>query len=462
MLKAKVRLSLKKNGILLLFLTFLIVGFISSSQLSLLSDLKQEARTGDFGAVDLFNLGINPWAQERPPEYKQKIAELSSSLSDLCMEGRGEDEAVRCLFKELQGLAEKNGARLGLDVVVALAEDHAYLNNHSHDLSHVVGFGALRYNYPITETTENIDGLTAVEVNLIDRMGRALVDCYSWGVMGCMHGVIEAGLGGVPADRRTQAARRACLANPFVQSNQVFVNHCLHWLGHGMAIFTNQGLLETLKICESLDPDFSSENVQLCLSGVFHAGVSPGRTDEEDWYLHNIQKVYNKDDIYYPCRDIPEKFATACYAALPGRVGGYGLEKLYEACHNIPEPNKEKKDEYLKVCYDTVSNILLYTVEHKADNIIETCRQYSDKEYLKYCYAGAVRYLILRTPLKNNNTPYEICEKIEADAKSACYKSLGAVVNETYYNEQILKEYCDKVKESEYRKDCLSRGTPGS
>lgn len=229
---------------------------------------------------------FNPWSSYRPPAYKKAIAKIADTGLHCLQDGPDNQNWVPCLYAFLDEISARYGARVGLDVAVHLAEIDPRVNQNSHDLAHIVGNGSLAFDYQVSE--KEYTGTNLV----IQRMGRALADCHSWGVMGCMHGVIEAGFLHIPDDQRTSAVIEACLENPSIQGNQVFVNHCLHWLGHGIVLYTSDTLEQILATCESLDPNFNSNEVQLCLSGVFHAGSDLGNFEE--LYKDNLYKVFSE------------------------------------------------------------------------------------------------------------------------------------------------------------------------
>lgn len=252
------------------------------------------------------------------------------------------------------------------------------------------------------------------------------------------------------------------MENPLIQETQYYINQCLHWFGHGMAIFADVPLKETLALCDGLSDNFLSDDVQLCLSGVFHAGSQPGSVDGD--LDHNIENVWREDDPYYPCGDIEEKFRGHCYSHVPGRTQTADLADDFKGCDNIPEPDPVKKDDYIRRCYDSAANSLLIqhlnqphlSDEEKITQIIESCRAYSDKEYVRFCYAGTARYWVLFDPLLTNKNPFQLCRKVEEEAKAACYSNIGFGNNENYYSEEILREYCAN-SEPAYVESCLNK-----
>lgn len=365
-----------------------------------------------------------------------------------CFELKKEDQP-QCLDIALRIFTKEKGIRATLDVIEPLSQQFTHLLVWSHPFAHSIGGEGLEY-------------YKAKGVSFESQIGRALIECDGFGAFGCYHGVIEKGLSYLKPQERTQVIRKACLEDPFIQKSQYFINQCLHWFGHGMAIFTYQTLNQTLAACEGLSDNFESDEVQLCLSGVFHAGSVPGNAD--DRLLHNVANVWKDDDPYYPCLEIEEKFRGHCYSHAAGRTLSNDLAVNFRTCDNIPEPDPAKKLDYVKRCYDSAANTLLAQTlanpdisdKEKVEKVVSDCRTYSHKGYRRFCYAGAARYWVLRDPLVNNTHPFEICKNAEEDAKPACYANVGFGNNENYYSKDILQKYCQN-SEPEYRKYCLQK-----
>lgn len=405
--------NIRKTLVLLVFFCFIIVGYIFS----------------------LGNL-----------EGQGKMFWTKKAQSCMTLEG---SEQVQCLDDLLKGITESEGIKVALGIIEPLSQQFTYLLQWSHPFAHSIGGYGLAY-------------YAKQGVPLESQIGRALVDCDGYGAFGCYHGAIEVGLSYLSPEDRARVIRKACMEDPLIQSAQYFVNQCLHWFGHGLAVFTYNTLEETLAMCDGLNEEFNSDEVQLCLSGVFHAGSVPGESDEK--FLHNVANVWKEGDPYYPCLDIEEKFRGHCYSHAAGRTLSSDLEINFKTCDDIPEPDPIKKLDYVERCYDSAANTLLaqtlmkvdLTNEEKVKEIVSNCKTYARDEYRPFCYAGAARYWVLRDPLLNNINPFEICKKVEENAKPACYANIGFGNNENYYSEEKLREYCNN-SEPKYRGACLEK-----
>jgi len=355
----------------------------------------------------------------------------------------------QCLDDVLRNVAKSKGIRAALDIVEPLSQEKPYMLVWSHPFAHSIGGEGIAY---YEKTSQGLEA----------QIGQALVSCDGYGAFGCYHGVIETGLSLLPPEDRPSVIRKACMENPLIGAKQYFINQCLHWFGHGLAIFSFNTLEETLGACADLSKNFLHDDVQLCLSGVFHAGTVPGESDDE--FLHNVSRVLKKDDPYYPCLEIEEKFRGHCYSHAAGRTLSNDLSLNFRTCDNIPEKDAAKKSDYVRRCYDSAANTLLARAlqnpdksrEKRIEQIIQDCKGHTKEAYRRFCYGGAARYWVLRDPLLTNAGPFELCRHVEESGKSVCYGSIGFGNNENYYSQKILEEYC-KQSEPGYLSACMSK-----
>lgn len=365
-----------------------------------------------------------------------------------CLELPGNNDQSKCLNDFLSGTTIKHGVKPALKVIETLSTNNSRLLQWAHPFSHTIGRSGLKFYMD--------KGLT-----LAGAMGRSLVECDGYGAFGCYHGVIEVGLSRLKVSERTPVIRQACLEDPLIQSSQYYINQCLHWFGHGAAIFANMTLDDALEACNGLSPNFQSDEVQLCLSGLFHAGSAPGESDDE--LLHNISNVYKEGEPYYPCSDVEEKYRAHCYGHAFGRARAKTPAEGFKVCDGIPETDPRKREVYVRACYDSAANYWLeltlaekITDEEKIDKMVAGCRDFSSPQFRKYCYGGVSRYWVLRDPLITNLKPFSFCRKVEEESKSTCYGAIGFGNNENYYSEEKIRNYCGNA-EKEYFYDCLSK-----
>ncbi len=363
-----------------------------------------------------------------------------------CLKEKGQPKIFACTNSVLRHIARTYGAGVGLAVIEPASQKNSMLLNLGHDLAHTIGNNALFFSYGMGEGVREIS-----EDALIQKMGKVIVDCDGWGSFGCYHGVIEVALSRFSPTERTSMIKKACLENPLVLSKQYYLNQCMHWFGHGMAIFTEQTLDETLAMCESVSPNFSSDEVQLCISGVFHAGALPGTSDET--YLGNVSRVYNRENVYFPCLEVAERFRGHCFSHTVGRAHTGDLGVMMRACEGIPESDATKKRDYVQLCYESIGNNLLINNNFTAQGVANSCNTLAGSAYLGFCYGGAARYSGLRDPLLNNLLPFAICKEAPLGAKKTCYALTGFANFENYKSKSVLIQYCAHAEDG-YRKAC--------
>ena len=364
-----------------------------------------------------------------------------------CLANKDGRELFKCVNSVMRTVSSTHGARIALEIIEDVSQKHPTLQGWGHDLSHTIGDNALYAGTGLRSGRVIKD-----ESVLITQIGKTIVDCDGWGSFGCYHGVIETGMAHIAPEDRARVVRKACLENPLVTSKLYYVNQCMHWFGHGMAIFTDQTLDQTLAMCEGVSPNFGDDPVQLCLSGVFHAGAMPGTTDET--MLQNVRRVFDPNNVYFPCSDIPERFRGHCFGHTVGRSKTGDVAVMMRNCDNIPESDLTKKDVYVRGCYESIGNNLLINGKYTASGVAEQCMQSSTPRYYGYCFGGAARYAGLRDPLLNNPIPFEICQLAPVSAKPTCYALIGFANFENYKSHDILKSYCAKSEEG-YLDACI-------
>lgn len=362
------------------------------------------------------------------------IVKYYSYKTERCLTKEG-IELFKCVNQVMREVSGRFGARIALDVVEPVSQKHPTLQGWGHDLSHTIGDNALYAGTGLHSGRAIKD-----EALLIFQIGKTIVDCDGWGSFGCYHGVIEIGMSHIAPADRARVVRKACLENPLVTSKLYYVNQCMHWFGHGMAIFTDQTLKETLTMCEGVSPNFGDDPVQLCLSGVFHAGAMPGTTDLT--MLENVRRLYDPKDVYFPCTEIEERFRGHCFGHVVGRSHTGDVAVMMRNCDNIPESDPTKKDVYVRGCYESIGNNLLINGQYTAQGVADQCMKSSMPRYYGYCFGGAARYAGLRDPLINNPIPFEVCKLAPISAKPACYALIGFANFENYKSFDILKSYC--------------------
>lgn len=380
-----------------------------------------------------------------PPTHTvdiEKVLQDNPQILECVNQKEGKEE--ECINKYLKGMSEQRGGRPALDLIEAATQKYPQLLTWAHPFAHTVGQHSFRF-------------YDKQSLPISSKIGRALVECDGFGSFGCYHGVIEVSLGKIPVEQRTNIVRKACVEDPLITQKPYYQEQCAHWFGHAVAIFANGTLMQALSMCEGLDPNWGHGAVQLCLSGVFHAGLAPGEISEDKNV--NLDNVFKAGDPYYPCLDIPEKFRGHCYSHAYGRARSADIGVQLKTCDDIPESDARKKRTYAGGCYDSVGNNVIEMSNFDPKIAVENCQKYASYDLRKYCYGGAARYWVLRNPLLENTKPLELCSKAEESAKPHCFARAGFGNYENFASQEILNQFCSKA-ETSYQEYCRRRTAP--
>jgi hypothetical protein len=363
-----------------------------------------------------------------------------------CLESEKQQQE-KCVNEYLKATSAAKGPRPALDVIEALSQKYPQLLAWAHPFAHTIGDNAVRYYQKL-------------KLPLEAQIGRGIVECDGYGSFGCYHGIIEVTTHDIPIQDRARVLRKACFDDPAIASKPYFIQQCAHWFGHSMVMFTDAPLLEVLKMCQGVDPDWGHGGVQLCLSGTFHAGLAPGEAENDDILKRNIVKVFKPGDPYYPCLDIPERFRGHCYSHAYGRAMSMDIGTQLETCDKIPEADPVKKRVYVGGCYDSVGNNVIEASNFEPARVAQSCQKHTSQEYRQFCYGGAARYWVLRNPILENTKPLEMCSLAEDWAKPTCYARAGFGNYENFASHEILADFCSRA-EPAYRETCIKRTAPG-
>ena len=81
-------------------------------------------------------------------------------------------------------------------------------------------------------------------------------------------------------------------------------NECLHGMGHAAMFITDMELLESLSLCDTFS---EQRHIERCYSGVFMENSSSSTS------FDHVSKYIRKDDPFYPCNSIKEKYQSLCW-----------------------------------------------------------------------------------------------------------------------------------------------------
>lgn len=115
--------------------------------------------------------------------------------------------------------------------------------------------------------------------------------------------------------------------------------NCIHGLGHGLMVITNDKLFESLNYCNTLIGDWEQKS---CASGIFMENIIADGINHTTKFLKN-------DDLLYPCDQTPEKYKGTCYLMQSSyilRQENYDFVKTFDIC--------SQADKYAVNCYQSL------------------------------------------------------------------------------------------------------------
>lgn len=116
--------------------------------------------------------------------------------------------------------------------------------------------------------------------------------------------------------------------------------NCVHGIGHGIMYINDNELFQSLKICDNLTGYWEQSS---CYGGVFMENII---TDNKNHFT----KYLKKDNTFYPCNAVEEKYAYQCYlihASIILNAVDWDFSKGFELCSQID-------DKFQDTCYQSL------------------------------------------------------------------------------------------------------------
>lgn len=182
---------------------------------------------------------------------------------------------------------------------------------------------------------------------------------------GFIHGVIESKFGSFVNEEQLKDSENICNEED---------EFCNHGIGHGIMVFTNNNLDESLSFCDSLKPLARSD----CYDGVFMHVFD----NEETGISKSIPERLEEDAL---CSRVSLKYQKSCSFYLPRvNIGKSDWEKL-----SLDLCNKLTGENYVTciVGSGTMFGKYVYSSERVSDNLCEVFKD--DKSF---CLEGARLY----------------------------------------------------------------------
>ena len=180
---------------------------------------------------------------------------------------------------------------------------------------------------------------------------------------------------------------------------------CLHGMGHAIVMAYDYDLFNAIKRCDDFQT-FAEQD--MCLDGAFMQNHVEN--------FNNGGGVFDKDDIYYPCNVVDEKYQNRCYiyqAYYILKGNNYSYLPTFEDCERIPTSSEK----IIGGCFGGVSNYLsVRTYQTDVDGIAKMCSE-ANLKYQSYCINVAVFAL---TRYVDTELAEDFCNVLPDDKTESC------------------------------------------
>lgn len=268
-----------------------------------------------------------------------------------------------------------------------------------------------------------------------------ITKCRNYFLESCYHGLLLHVIGG-NADKDFNDIKKS--VDYCEKAGPTVVSQCVHGIGHGYVAAVGYGNLDkALEQCSLITKRIPSFVLYNCLDGAFMENI---------WAVHDgvpspYRWVNDKDD-YYPCNDSrlkPEQI-NPCWSNQPSLLfQRYGdLNKIGNICLTVtPEDAKQ-------TCFNGLSRQIHPLTQNKADLVFSKCDELP-VDWRNICYITIANSAF---SVGDRVMPFEVCTRLSGQNKNECYQNLTAAISGNARNEQEKKDWCNLIKEKEFRVGC--------
>ena len=262
---------------------------------------------------------------------------------------------------------------------------------------------------------------------------------------GCYHGTIEQymkdknlPLGVADAQKIKSEIPKICGKLEDYKTPILF-DECVHGIGHGAMFVTDGELPQALKICDNLT---TQREIDSCYSGVFMENSSSSTSTDHPG------KYVKKADPMYPCNSLEPKYLPLCYryqSSYFAQITKNNWIETAKLCLAVPQA-------YQSGCFQTIgTNQVGFTQDMK--QMIYDCSLMPTDEYRTICLQGIVISLAGRYRGESQKI-IDLCNKVNDNFKSACFKQMGTSINSWSTNPNDIKSHCNLIQDQKYIKWC--------
>jgi cytochrome c2 len=260
----------------------------------------------------------------------------------------------------------------------------------------------------------------------------------SHGAMTCnsgyYHGVLQLALAGLPRDRVVKKSQHLCDA-PAVNVDDFLLYQCVHGLGHGLMIYSNDDLPWSLKTCHKLLTDFDRVS---CTGGVFMQNLDT---------TMGVSKYLSNKNPLYPCNIVAERDKVYCYLMVTSRIltlDGFNWQKTAAWCR------KAEKD-WVATCFQSMGRDASGSTRYEPSHTIRICLLAGKNA--DECIYGASRDYA--NNYAGGREAAVLCNESPARYRGYCYEGIGTILGAINRYTAQRKAACRAVVPRRYMPDCF-------
>jgi mono/diheme cytochrome c family protein len=310
-----------------------------------------------------------------------------------------------CLEQAFGNLAYESGPQTALATFDRRIAADKRIEANCHRIAHTIGAASL--------------------VHFRGSVGKAFAagsaSCWS----GYYHGVLERAFSGVPESRVSAVARRLCV-DPEIRQTAFVAYQCVHGLGHGLMIYTDYDLPQSLRICDALVGSWDQVS---CTGGVFMENISSSYGVKSRWL--------KDDDLIYPCNAVAERHKVYCYLMVTSRIlpaVGYDFQKTADFC-------RKSEPAWVSTCYQSLGRDASGQTRQDPGRIGEICRLARAGE--GDCLYGAARDIT--SNYADPRRAGELCAGAPTRHRERCFLGIGTIIGSIEATDAARRAECRKV-----------------
>lgn len=268
-------------------------------------------------------------------------------------------------------------------------ETDAYVKSQCHQLTHVVGREAIRKYGTIREAFSHGDSF-----------------CWS----GYHHGVVEAAIKDIGAERIREQANDLC--SGFAAAKKYSFDHynCVHGMGHGFMAVEEMNIFKALKACDLLGNDW--ERVS-CYGGAYMENIMiEARGEGKSDYL-------KPEEPMYPCTAVEFSYKEPCYMMQTSyalQQNNYNFAATFTLCQNL------KDKEFIVSCYQSIGRDASGSTVSDVQKTAANCQQAPEQKGLLNCAIGAARDFV--SYHHSDAQAKQLCQEFDTSIAATCLKQV--------------------------------------